>query len=89
MFIVATATMVVLFVYVAWPLVRAPLGPQSGEVPTRSDAPAADAALAEVEEVELDVASGRLGAQEGARRLSDARSRAQEALLAAEDRRTQ
>lgn len=87
MFIVATATIIVLFVFVAWPLIRARLDPQTDGVPTGSDAAATDAALAAVEEVELDVASGRLGSEEGARRLSEVRARAQEALLAAEDSR--
>jgi hypothetical protein len=69
---VATVVLLVALPFLLWPLLRPPelSAPSEGSVPSR------DELAHQVEEIELDFASGRLDRREADRRLAELRSEA-------------
>lgn len=73
----ATLALLASFPFVLWPLIRHLEPPAEASPDLKA---LTEQALREVEEVELDVATGRLPPEAGRRRLSAARARVEEAL---------
>jgi cytochrome c-type biogenesis protein CcmI len=72
MILVATAVLLLALPFLLWPLLRPP------ELPVASEAtmPGREELAHQLEEVELDLASGRLDRPEAERRLAELRSEA-------------
>ena len=70
MFVAATAVLVLALPFLLWPLLR----PPELKAPTESSGNSADELLHQLEEVQLDLASGRLDRQEADRRTAELRS---------------
>jgi cytochrome c-type biogenesis protein CcmI len=70
MFITATAVLVLALPFLLWPLLRPPELKDRAEPPTRSS----DDLARQLEEVQLDLASGRLDRREADRRTAELRS---------------
>ena len=70
MIIVASAVLLAALPFLLWPLLRPPelASPEDATIPNR------DELAHQVEEVELDLASGRLDRREADRRLAELRS---------------
>ena len=70
MFVAATAVLVLVLPFLLWPLLR----PPELKALTESSGNSADELLRQLEEVQLDLASGRLDRQEADRRTAELRS---------------
>jgi len=69
--IVATALLVAALPFLLWPLLRPPApAPEPGMAPPPDD----DQLLHQVEELQLDLASGRIDGAEAGRRLAELRA---------------
>ena len=69
MFVAATAVLVLALPFLLWPLLR----PPELKAPTESSENNPDELLRRLEEVQLDLASGRLDRQEADRRTAELR----------------
>ena len=69
MFVAATAVLVLALPFLLWPLLR----PPELKAPTKSSGNNPDELLRRLEEVQLDLASGRLDRQEADRRTAELR----------------
>jgi cytochrome c-type biogenesis protein CcmI len=72
MILVATVILLVALPFLLWPLLRPPELTEAAETPATNR----DELAHQVEEVELDLASGRLDRREAERRLAELRSEA-------------
>ena len=72
MIIVATVVLLAALPFLLWPLLR----PPELTIPAEAVAPNRDQLAHQVEEIELDLASGRLDRREATRRLADLQSEA-------------
>lgn len=83
-YLVASLTLAALFPFVVWPLFSSSQVRRVGEDAQHAESER-NARLAAVEEIELDIASGRLSPEEGEQRLAEARAQAH-ATLVSDDR---
>ena len=74
MTVVATALLLLALPFLLWPLLRPPALPAVEEVENGEPPASRDDLLRQVEEVQLDLASGRLDRAEAERRIAELRS---------------
>lgn len=79
-YLVASLTLLALFPFVVWPLLSPSQARRAAEDEQDAESERT-ASLAAIEEVELDIASGRLSPEEGEQRLAEARAQAHVALV--------